>query len=379
MAQEQSATISQLPTVCLEHILSFCGLRQVFVCMRVSREWRFAARTCIRNHDWHVCIIRTQHCRRLGCSFGYNEVVLNDRTDRRRVMASLSLMSNLSSLYAKGFQHHMLSGVLTANADSLKSVALVSLPSKPSVTYSQLTHLEVDHLTREALKACPKLRLVHVAAQPDMSMIHSLPTETLTTINLKLDLASSEGLPTAVQSLSRLAKLQVFDLEIRAATARDEDSACLVKLFDCYDQLREFSLWCHMDVNEISGDDAVRRLVGKNPLLHHVSFTMLILTDQLLQSLSRLANLRTLDIRSDVTVVTSDGVLTLFRGESRVKLQSVTMFHQQRLDSDLLKWELVCMASETGKIIAESKYDIDTFPDEEGRDVQVCSLYFLLK
>ena len=373
--------MNRLPTDCLQHILSFCGLRQVFSCMRVSREWLTAAHFAVQQRSWHVCLIRQRHCVRECCQYGYNEIVVSPDTDIRSLTQSLRRVRRLASLFASSFAGPDIEDIVSNCASSLTRLAIHSLPQQQGILYPKLVHLECESLSVEAASRCPRLRELHLSSQPDYRTLAHLPLALLTTLQCKLELPPDSSLRKAVHALSRLANLEILDLEIKmtedaSSGLTTSDFRSLTLLFRCFSRLREFSLWCQADVEELYDDDAVGCLVSQNSRLTHVSFTILCLTDEILRSLALLSLLRTLDLRSDNTALTTEAVLLFLRGNSRSNLKSVTICHQQHLGHEKIRSEVALLAQEAGRKVSQFRYDVDRFDDDDGSRVQVCSLFF---
>ena len=357
----QTCPAHGLPAELLSHILNFCHIRQVCVCMSVSRLWESAARSVIRT--WEVVILRSPTAGSVGHESlidGSNLQALNTTTifsikAMPSLINCLNQMVNVRILLCDVLiEEQGIKALIIRNSNKLRTLSYeFGLPYDRIDCYQNLRQLVCRSLTPEAAKSCPCLQKLNVWWQDSVHVFERLPAETMQELDCcVIGMTSEKDFRDLVTGLNKLVNLKKFHFKIGRDDWSDPRDS-LNRLFDNFNHLSDVQV---VVTNVfVCLDVAVSRLVCQNPGLQSLTLRGMTLTDDALISLSRVRRLTLLILDTEDAVYTMDAMLTLVRGGSRHVLQKVSIWHQPETDWTLLESEIELMSQETGRVFRVRK------------------------
>ena len=354
---EDDSPISQLAMDWLVQILEYLDLRQVFVCMSVSKEWSVACRSVVR------------HWEQLKLSPGFvpkrrRRITLPLRNDRQfndAMVRSLMNMHNLRLFQADSFNiDPVFTQVVHENAETLESLAYPSLPVSAGIMFPKLKDLKVqDEPSPEGILACPSLKKLEVDHFCSLFMVSQLPLEMIEEVVLSYQIGAMDDFAELLLAMQRFKHLKAAVMNYvdgkNSVTAMPGHHELAGKLVQ-YSSLEVLRVYCRFTgAGVMDVDIAMDMLVDWSPGLKTVSFFEVAMSDSSLVALSRLPLLQDVEVSSSVTQFTTDGVLRLLSGRARHRLQSVYISGCHELQEEPVSHECHRMAQETERVIRTIK------------------------
>lgn len=339
-----------VPVEVLTHILTFCDIRQVCVCMSVCKKWECAARAAIRTRR-HVVLFEHNLNGKYDGRFSHSEIMFGgDEESEETLLSMLNCLNQMVSLRTllcpTSDRFEQIAPVVMRNASTLTTLVIgADLPHDGQVLYGNLEELECNSLSEGAASACPILRKLKIWGQDTGSMFLHLPPQTMSEFeanNLNwTDDQNVRDFESGISALCNLEKLHIH--ECYGNVTGDS----LQRMLAHGMQLTHFQIDY---ANDKEVDAAVANLVEHNPQLEIVILTNAALTDETLISFSRLRNLVELHVETSGTGVFSvDAVITLLTGGPRLTLQTLWIKNSEVTNWDAIELELGLIGEERGR------------------------------
>lgn len=349
--------MDELPDDIFAHILSLCTIRQVCVCMSVSRKWEAAARYAIRVRE--SIFIWNEEDSDGRDDFDVDDIdvdfvsvpLLAGRKRSQWMKSLLNCTDQMECLVAffSGLFHPFrqeLQRTVKKNATTLRTLIIPdwTLPYDGRIVYPRLRRLECKSVSDKAAAACPVLQKLEVSSELSKSMFKHLPAGTMRELDCSLgDKFDDADFVDGVTLLIHLEKL----------TVQDMDCQSLQEIFRKLRHLTDVSVDYRIAFDFL--DDAVATLVQNNPDLQ--SLNVGNITDRSLISISRLSKLESLTLDSKWSHLSAEAMLTLLRGPSRHTLQMLSITNNTPTDWSLIEAEMLLLSEETGR-------EVDVFKDQ---------------
>ena len=344
----RAAMITDMPTDCLEHIMQRLSLTNVFRIMRVCREWKFAAKTVVRN--WSVLKISD------GQAMDHNSVRVgvNDREDKQ-ILSSLMLMHNLRSFSFKpsmddATEVHWKT-LLLQNSASLQWLHYPRLMVSPGEQFPRLQTLYWTIIygqdAASLAAALPSIKNIWFWSDYDLSILHHVPHEQMVGLCLVIRLLNAAAVESLLQSLLKMVGLKKLTL------MSDIDQPLLRRLCSGFRRLTHVQLFLKV----VNIDAAVTHLVASSPDLKSVRIHAVSMSNETLHQLTRLQHLTDLCLVDGA--FSAEGVCAFLSGPFRASLQTVIISFtgDVALKENLKKIEdeIAKMLAETGKTAETAK------------------------
>lgn len=321
-----------LPSLCLERIISWCNIRDVFRgCMAVNKQWEQASRHEIRSRK---CLkIYGMQDVELGGDIIESEMTLDPHDvnliifpsgkygDKRcELFKSLKQMVSVTRLEVENHGNGNYDPLIIALSRTLKFVNLHSsdLPmdtrrkrKKRNLVYKQLQELECGCVGGAAgTKPFPNLRSFHSRiGETDLRKM-PLSLHKLIISNEHHEYDSVTRQMDALTGLTNLTHLELgWDFK-----GGELPQSLIMQPFYSFRKLVRFHVYYkHVSLDRHTVDSAVESLVQRNPGLEGINIESLPATDASLESLSRLRKLDNLIFVSKEKLFTANAILTLLR------------------------------------------------------------------
>ena len=368
---------------CVEHILSFLPIADVFVCRSVCGKWKGVADSVIRRQKalkFFVLLNNRRTEKRDGIVLrpivlpvqpddetplslidcwrtqpsGRNAGVWIKRLEGMVRLEKLAVVSQRVSFDSQvvAYLKSLVDAVIVRNESTLitidmkcNSLPFEHKPELPVLVHGKLQNLSCGKLTFAAAAACP--RLVHLrAGYVSAEVMQNLPHETMQYLHVNPDTQEPEEVEMFATAISRMTQLKDLKLNWkRFDTPVVNPDHLLTKLFSNVMQLEKIDIRFPYGMDG-TVDAAIDRLVCNNPRLAQISFENANITGASLVSFSRLTGLRRLLLwhnRTNRPEFTTDNILTLLRGGSCGVLQCVKVSIRPRPDQVRIEAEVKIM------------------------------------
>ena len=382
--------MDNLPLECVEHILSFLPIADVFVCRSVCEKWKGAADLVIRSQKaltFFVVRGNRRTGKRDGIVLWQNRSPVQPdgrtpvslmgcwRTQPNECNASvwdkrLEGFVRLEKLTVPGWPRvdfpdpdladplkSLVNAVIMRNASTLTTIDMnsSSLPfdhksKHPVLVYGKLQNFFGKKLTPAAAAACPRLVRLGVSLPVSAEVLQNLPHETMQYLHVNCDTLGSLGIEALVTAVSRMTNLKDLKLICRRFDTPIVNPDPFTKLSSNMKQLEKINIELP---TRMAGtiDGAIDRLVRNNPRLSHVQLCDANITAARLVSLSRLIGVQHLSfwyLGAKEPEFTTDDILTLLRGGSRQALHNLRLHTRSRPDEVRIYAELIAMEQDMG-------------------------------
>lgn len=379
----------RLPVDCLLVVMDFLNIRQVFVVMSVSRNWESAARLAIRNlsslaltsgetvltkaHLRGIPLGSKSHMKSLECYMlkspisPLDTITLTKYPDLRvQMMDSLSHMVKLRRLW---WQCPILpetdaNPLILRNCNTLTYLSIAhELPipdiSDRIITYKHLKELKCYSCCPAAASACPKLRKLYYTASfgsetlPHYAMGDFIP-ESVAMLMIRVHSSiESHKVLDLIHGVGRLAGLRVVQLYLYP----NQHAHHFSHVFDDMHKLESVAIAARPSGGAFSADQAIASLCRNNPFLKSLALFAVVVTDDSLTSLSRLERLTKMELAGIHTdsLITTDGILCLMEGKSRLKMAKIIVSGIRGLNFSRLGTEVDQIEKELPGFIIEQE------------------------
>lgn len=224
--------MDRLPIECLFHVMRFCDVRQVYVCMSVSQKWESAARSQIKTRE--ALVIHPDDRMRKQMDHMINDLDIIPRYEWSgpfvdtlmtkedevlvdQVYTSLAEFVNLKVLLI-GIRTEPVKEIIGRNCNTLQVLWVDGeLPVPPDGRlYPNLVHVNCRGMSPVAAKSCPRLKQVSLFGQLNWRTLQSLPADELQSLECDFcgSLSSEAAIPGLVQGIKSLSQLRVLKLKI---------------------------------------------------------------------------------------------------------------------------------------------------------------------
>lgn len=295
-----------LPFKCVQRIISFCKLRDVFrYCMRVNSVWNAAAKADLKNRKSLT----------LTGEGGYSVYVLEgdlgfdvefEDFDTKPVVKSLMHMTGIQKLVLTYLPHSVMQSLAPALkmwSGKLRSLVLgyCHFPVGIKLHFPLLTHVKAYDVASDDLRQLPLLQIQ----------------------KLSIDFAEEEDVNGLVNVICNMKSLTDLSVQFRARD--DSVPEHFVRIAQSLEFLVKFDVrnWGKAIARGSPVDVAVEELVFQNPDLEEVTLMKLHMTDASLECLSRLTKLKKLTVHSSSDSFSSDAVRDLMTRGSQHALKDV--------------------------------------------------------
>ena len=335
--------MNQLPEESIFRIMQFIPVQQVFVCMRVNRKWKDAARHAVRIHKrvQVVPIYKLQMRFEIQIQNPMNLIMesnLFGHAAKLQLLAqSLLLMEKLEHVDTKEcfLNWKQIHHVIVKNAASLQVLDTnCNLPSsRPAVVYQKLKKLDCRSLRKGT--ECPVLEDLTISLCCKTDHLKHLPIRTMRKFNYVFRPPSSNdsweslcsclewAMPnnwTFGQNVFQAVKRLVHLTHLTINFGRGFDFHSF-SVHDVSTFMDDFTSLVHLELTlphiDFVFDQKVDRLVRQNPGLRKLIFWGLGLSDAALTSVARLRHLQDLQLEGSEVRFTVSGVLTLLSSRLR--------------------------------------------------------------
>lgn len=312
-----------LPVECLQRIISFCDISDVYDgCMVVNKKWFEASNADLKTRK----ALRIEAQDGCGSRFGHT-VFMTEATDRKKMVKSLLRMTGITNLHLELSEEQVKGIIRLWNkwSPNLRHLGLDNgcFPEGLGLTFPRLTSLESAGIPLRRDGGC------------------DLPLQQIEKMNVCLSTWSRKKVD-LLCSMKNVTDLKV----VYSSTGTVTDMEHISLICRSFQKLVKFRLKCMPDDGEpleAEGvNSAIASLVEMNPQLEEVSLSRLPLTDASLVSLARLKNLKRLKISanqavdSEVTVtklaITGPAIVNFLRTGSQHSLESVTLKRVLEID-----------------------------------------------
>ena len=407
--------MEDLPPECLQNILSFLPIADVFVCRSVCRKWKGAADSVIRGQQALTFIIvdnnkrtgkrngivlrQSEHPLRhddqtplslRGCwrtrPNGRNIGVWIKRLQGMVRLEKLVVVFEFRSRYKLADPlKSLIDAVIMRNASTLTTIdcnLLLFDPKQkathdhdhPVLVFGKLQNLICERLTPAAAAACPRLVRLKISRAVQAEVMQSLPQETIQYLDADPHTWEPQDVEAFVTAVSRMTQLRELNLgSMGCNPSLINPDPLFIKIFNNMKRLEKINFWFPIETDG-TVDGAIERLVRNNPRLTHVKFIDANVTAASLVSLSRLTGVEHLSLwhfHTKIPEFTTDDVLMLLRGGSRQVLQYVRVEMRSRPDQERIEAEARVMEQEMGSafsVIVDSENALSSVIIKRRRD-----------
>lgn len=351
---------SRLPLEMLQRVISFMNVRDVTNnCMLVDKRWKQAARSDLKTRK-HLSLKQQKNSSSSLWPGKQDEAFVFRYKKSVKAAAKIlkEQMPGIKYLHNEWPEIREVDELILSLAPNLMSVRCgdnVIFPLKPGVVFASLTALYCNDVDNGTMAACPHLQSLEVTSDWGFTAT-DIP---LTMQRLSVALSPTGQLTQQVEAITRLVNLTDISIVVRDCTIIPDHSIFL-PLFRAFAKLISFK--AHflngLSLTDGTADDAVEALVHRNPGLDEIELSGLPVTDQALVSFSRLQKLTQLDISFRGQKVTSQGVVSLFRGANARRLHAVIVKPTPHTGAQL---------SPASLIPAADRQVIESSPSEKAR------------
>ena len=369
----------------LEQVLTWLDLRQVFICMRVNREWSRAARRTV--HQWDKLklsrgyVLEHRHCITLIMPTKSSHLI-------SLMIRSLSQMCSLRHFISYSFDMDPgFSQVIKGNAATLQTITFPFLPFNEGMRYPHLKTLKVQHEPDSAaLVQCPRLQRLEVDNAVSLNMLHHLPQQIMQSIVISIQVPESMSaflrLFNTLHKMSNIQSVTIsyvdtgkpvanppgFIAPVNAADGQSEGDDDMIAggatsavdgdvvFDDVFHSLISLRIYCRFTGSEFMKiDETMDAHVVWCPNLQILSLFEMSMTDACLVSIAKFKHLRDLELSPATTNFTTTGIMSLLKGESRRSFMSIYISGCRELDEDAVTAEVKQIALETDSVIRTVK------------------------
>ena len=341
-----SCAINDLHHDCLREIIGHLNLLNVFLIMRVCKNWESMCRSVL--NSWKVL----HFCPKWYDSRDYpwkNRITLTDgwrfadsEKDKLQVASLKHLISLrvLTAAYSHEIHWKNVSDIIANCCQTLIRLEWTALPQRQGVSYpklSSLTVVDCNSLTAATATACPSLmhiKLNQLIPSADIvGFLNALPCHQIETFAMKpvlvIDHLNFAGeLVNVIRKWSNLQSLSAkITLTCKDVSTQTRFRDKLNPLFTSLSNLRHVNLdlsWSTYPGDKIFDQSSITQLIRMNKQLRSFIIKDVPVSKMTLQALSRLQQLECVMINAD-NDLTMDDVLSFLKSPCRGSIKKLAL------------------------------------------------------
>lgn len=341
--------MDNLPHLCLENILSFLPIADVFRVMSVSRKWQAAAIEECKHRDTIVIDSPAYEEDRPIIS-PLDTITVTSESVAFAVWKSINRMKlKILAIYVPMDRpYEVFDNLINRNHETLQSLHYsADLPFVPGGLF-KLKKLHCRHVQPYRAYQFYDLTDIKVTDQRSPDLMAHMDGNKYTKLSYRKDVLPTYEAEfiTTIDNMMHLRNIRVLHLVMWLKKCPDLQP--FVKLFQRMRRLEEVEL--SLSDKKLSLDPVIESLVANNPKIRHISMIGMKVTDASLHSLARLSHLDFLQLAPDRDeFVTTDGIIAFLRGNSRKILKFCCLCWNPLVDMDRIGKEISLIETEIGK------------------------------